>query len=363
MADNPIDSQPLGPGSSDRWRSIIAWSSAGVHDRLLMQQRAEDPPSRRHHYVPQSYLRQWSFDGKRVWTLDTVTGISKPLGTSNVCVKENFYRVVGPDGSPHNRVELLFGVVDTELRRVQRLFNELEDPHILDFDDLVGLCVSIAVQRMRTLQQRRLHLQYDEWLLAQNPEQHQSIDNDAANPNRLAGIHTELLFKAMWEAADVLTTRQIEIWHDPQGRFLTCDAPVLVPFRHNVRPSLISSPYIVWPVSPYRVVALANDLSGRKALLRKATGSLVGTVQKGVEQGRERMIFATEEQCNRLPKDKPFRRRAQTRLRCSQRTPSGEIIPSPGCCVEWSQVFASAPDVSLCNRGLHAPAPKMWSHV
>jgi len=332
VADNPIDSQPLGPGSSDRWRSIIAWSSAGVHDRLLMQQRAEDPPSRRHHYVPQSYLRQWSFDGKRVWTLDTVTGISKPLGTSNVCVKENFYRVVGPDGSPHNRVELLFGV-------------------------------SIAVQRMRTLQQRRLHLQYDEWLLAQNPEQHQSIDNDAANPNRLAGIHTELLFKAMWEAADVLTTRQIEIWHDPQGRFLTCDAPVLVPFRHNVRPSLISSPYIVWPVSPYRVVALANDLSGRKALLRKATGSLVGTVQKGVEQGRERMIFATEEQCNRLPKDKPFRRRAQTRLRCSQRTPSGEIIPSPGCCVEWSQVFASAPDVSLCNRGLHAPAPKMWSHV
>jgi hypothetical protein len=255
---------------------------------------------------------------------------------------------------------LLFGVVDTELRRVQLLFADLQDPNMLDFDDLVGLGVSIAVQRMRTLQRRRLQLQYSGWMVAQNPKQFKPID-DPDNSYGLAGFHTESLFRSMWEAADVLTGRQIEIWHDRQGRFMTCDAPVLVPFRKNVRPDLMAPPYIIWPVSPHRAVALSNNHVGRKAVLLEATGKLVGTVRQGVEQGRERMIFASEEQRDRLPARKTFRRRAQSRLRCSDRTPQGEVVPSPGCCVHLSETFAAEPDVALCNQGLHLPAPNMWA--
>ena len=203
--------------------------------RLAAQIQAPDTVSRRHHYVPQAYLRQWSTDTKRVWTWDTATGVVKPLGIKSIGVAEDFYRVIGSDGVAHNRVELLFGVVDTELRRVQKLFNQLEDPDTLTFDDLLGLGVSIAVQRMRTVQERRLRLQYDAWLVAQNPNDFTTIRNDPDNPLREAGIHTQLLFDAMWEAADVLTSRQIEIWCDPRGRFMTCDAPVLMPFRRNVR--------------------------------------------------------------------------------------------------------------------------------
>jgi hypothetical protein len=330
-------------------------------DRLLSQQRADDPVSRRHHYVPRSYLSEWSTDGKRVWTLDTVAGTAKPLGLADVCVKENFYRVVGSDGLPHNRVELLFRVVDGELRRVQRLFANLEDPDSLEFDDLLGLGVSMAVQRMRTLQERRLRQQQDKWMVAQNPTQHVSIDNDDNNPYRLAGIHTELLFKSMWKAADVLTSRQIEVWHDPRGRFMTCDAPVLVPFRRNVGPSLLSAPYIVWPVSPHRAIALSSDPQGEKAVVRQATGELVGIVRLGVEQGRERMIFASEQQHDRLPTGRKFARRVQSRLRCSEREPNGEYIPRPGCCVELSYAFAAGPDVVLCDQGLHTSAPETWS--
>ncbi len=121
------------------------------------------------------------------------------------------------------------------------------------------------------------------------------------NPHQVAGIHTELLFKAMWDAADVLIKRQIEVWHDPQARFMTCDAPVVVPFQRNVRPAIMAAPYIIWPVSPQRVVALSNDLVGEKAVIREATGELVGIVRNGIEQGRERMIFASEDQCDRLP--------------------------------------------------------------
>ncbi|WP_027942514.1 DUF4238 domain-containing protein [Amycolatopsis taiwanensis] len=330
-------------------------------DELLSLQEAADTRSRRHHYVPKAYLRQWSFDGKRVWALDTVTGVVKPLGLTKVCVEENFYRVVGPDGAAHNRVELLFGVVDTELRRVQTLFNRLEDPEELQFDDLIALGVTMAVQRMRTLQERRLHQQYNAWHVAQDPGGVASWD-DPANPHLAAGFHTKLLFSAMWDAADVLTTRQIEVWHDPEGRFMTCDAPVFVPFRRNISPSLLDAPYVVWPVSPYRVVALSNNLVGEKAVIRPATGKLVSMVRDGVEQGRERMIFASEKQRERLPRTKKFRRRTQARIRCSQRTPRGEYIKPPGCCVELSQVFAAGPDVALCDQGLHNPAPDMWSY-
>lgn len=77
-------------------------------------------------------------------------GTVKLVGLASVCVGESFYTVVGSDGQAHNRVELMFGVVDAELRRVQLLFSQLDDPNLLEFDDLIGLGVSMAVQRMRT---------------------------------------------------------------------------------------------------------------------------------------------------------------------------------------------------------------------
>lgn len=173
---------------------------------------------------------------------------------------------------------------------------------------------------------RRIQLQQNAWMVAQTFK-YKSFANDDKNPNQSAGIHTELLFKAMWEASDVLTTRQIEVWHDPKRRFMTCDAPVLVPFRRNVRPSLLAAQYIIWPVSPQRVVALSHDAIREKAVIREATGELVGMVRNSIEQGRERMIFATEGQRDRLPASKKFRRRAQARLRCSDRKPSGAYVP------------------------------------
>ena len=207
---------------------------------------------------------------------------------------------------------------------------------------------------------RRIQLQQNAWMVAQTFK-YKSFANDDKNPNQSAGIHTELLFKAMWEASDVLTTRQIEVWHDPKRRFMTCDAPVLVPFRRNVRPSLLAAQYIIWPVSPQRVVALSHDAIGEKVVIREATGELVGIVRNSIEQGRERMIFATKGQRDRLPASKKFRRRAQARLRCSDRKPSGAYVPPPGCCIEFSEAFAAQPDVALCTQGLHFPAPDMFT--
>jgi hypothetical protein len=333
-------------------------------DRLVETVTRPDPDSKRHHYVPRTYLKHWGFGtgNRQIWGLDTVTGVMRDFSVNSVCVEENFYRVVGADGQAHNRVEAMFGVVDSELGRIQRLFSRLKDPEDLVFDDLIGLGVTLAVQRMRTLQQRRLRLQHDAWLVAQNSVDFKPI-HDPGNPYRLSGIHTELLFSSMWEAADVLTTRSIEVWDDPEGKFWTCDAPVMVPFHKNKGPGLNSAPHILWPVNPHRVIALTNTPSGEKAVIRVATAKERGLVRDAIEQGRERWIFASPEQKDTLPVRKKFRRRAQVRMRCSQRTPSGKYVEPPSCCVEMADGFSAGPDVSLCDQGGHFPAPGMWEHT
>jgi hypothetical protein len=142
---------------------------------------------------------------------------------------------------------------------------------------------------------------------------------------------------------------------------MTCDAPVLVSFVRNERPGIMDAAHVVWPVSPHRVVALSRNDVGEKAVIREASGELVGIVRDAVEQGRERMIFASEAQRDRLPAGKRFRRRTQVRLRCSDRGPHGEYVAPPGCVVKMSEAFADKPDVALCAQGLHSPAPEMFS--
>jgi hypothetical protein len=260
-------------------------------------------------------------------------------------------------------VELMFGVVDAEMRRIQMLFNSLEDSNDIEFEDLLGLAVSVAVQRMRTPQQRRLRQQHAYWLSEQIPDQFSTLDDDEHNPHRAAGIHTEMLFKGMWEAADVFASRQIEIWHDTKGRFVTCDTPVLVPFTSGVRPGLLSAPAVLWPVSPFRVVALTNDLVGEKAAFRMAKRQHVDLVRDSAYMGRERMVFASADQRRRLGPSTLFNRRAQVRLRCSTVSPSGLPIEPPGCCIEMTECFGAGPDVRLCAQGLHKPAPAMSAYA
>lgn len=68
-------------------------------------------------------------------------------------------------------------------------------------------------------------------------------------------------------------------------------------------------------------------------MIRQATPKDRGLLKKAIEQGRERWIFASSEQKDRLPKTKSFNRRTQMRLRCSQYTPQHEYLKQIGVLV------------------------------
>lgn len=355
VVPNPWGKVPLTGGGQFLNRQAQAY-----YERLCGFTSIADTEARRHHYVPKTHLKRWA-TGKRIWTLNTETGVLKQLGVNDVCVTENFYRVVGADGEAHNRVELMFGAVDEEVRRVQDILLALDAASDISFEDFMAAGVTAAIQRMRTSQSRRLMQQQDLWWGEQGFHGFSSPLTDE-DPLRLNNIHTENTFKAMWSAADVMTTRQLEIWDDPKGRFLTSDAPVQTQFVGNVRPGLDQAKALWWPISPRRAVAWSDELVGEKIVFKRATTAVTDKLRAIMLQGRDRFIFATEDQLRTLPVGKPIPRRTQTRLRCSQQRPTGEYVEPPECVVETRECYASGPDVLLCNSGLHRHVPELFAY-
>lgn len=254
----------------------------------------------------------------------------------------------------------MFGAVDEEVRRVQDILLALREDSDISFEDFMAAGVSAALQRMRTTQSRRLLQQCDLWF---GEQQADGFSSPLANedPLRLANIHTETTFRSMWEAADVMTTRQLEIWDDPKGRFLTSDAPVQNPFVDNMRPGLNNASTIWWPISPHRAVAWSNELAGEKFVFRRATTSVADKIRAIMLQGRDRFVIATEEQLRTLPVGKPIPRRAQMRLRCSQHH-LGRYIEPPGCVVKNVERYDRTPNIVPCGNGLHRAAPGMAAY-
>lgn len=73
---------------------------------------------RKHHFVPQSYLKYWAYDnGKRIFQQNLNTGKIYPNQTKNVCKKNNLYDVSLEDNP----------------KALEKEINSLSEVHIPDF--------------------------------------------------------------------------------------------------------------------------------------------------------------------------------------------------------------------------------------
>ncbi|MDI5971533.1 DUF4238 domain-containing protein [Streptomyces sp. SL13] len=303
---NPWGQVPISGGG----RSVVA-TVAGYMARVREEANRRDCVSRRHHYVPQSYLRAWSPDGRRVRVLDTRNGTERLQVVRDTCVKENFYRFTGGTEA-HNQAEAMLAVIDDETARLLRTLYPWSPGDDFNFDDFMSLAVVLALQRNRTPQIRRYLAAIDTW---QRERAAQTI-----RPLTAEG-HVTALFESAFRAADEHSTRQLEIWDDPRHRFITSDQPVqLSDDAGQDYASLATSSHLWWPISPGRLVVLSTELKEVKVIRRVVDRATVDRVRRATVKGAESVIIAKPNDSD-LPVGKRLNRRPQLRVDCSAVAP------------------------------------------
>ncbi|MEU9663581.1 DUF4238 domain-containing protein [Streptomyces chartreusis] len=269
-----------------------------------------DCVSRRHHYVPQAYMKAWSPDGKRVRVLDTINGLDRLRGLRDTCVRENFYRVTDPLGAPHNQAEAMLSVIDDEAARLLRLLRGWEPDDDMDFDDFMSLAVVLAFQRNRTPQRKRLMEAQDTWM-------RELQETPTLTTTGFVGS----FFHSAYGAADEHSTRQLELWDDPKARLITSDQPVILSTDASGRsPSTLTSQYLWWPLSPSRLLVLSQNLQPRKIVHRILTRREVDRLRAAVIRNAEAAIIVLPQDTD-LPAGRSLRRRPQLSVDCTSIDP------------------------------------------
>ncbi|GHI99291.1 DUF4238 domain-containing protein [Streptomyces olivaceus] len=291
--------------------------------------------SRRHHYVPKAYLKAWSFDGKRVRVLDTVKGLDRPLGLRDTCVREDFYRVTDPQGAPHNQAEAMLSVIDDESARLLRLLRSWEPGDDLAFDDFMSLAVVLAFQRNRTPQCKRLLEAQDTWMRVRALQE---------LPTLTTSGFVASLFRSAYGAADEHSTRQLELWDDPQARLITSDQPVILSTEASGSPpSTLTSRYLWWPLSPSRMLVLSQDLQPHKVVHRVLPRREVDRLRAAVIRNAEAVVIALPRDTD-LPTGRSLRRRPQLSVACTPIDPTAHK-----CRIELGSAYGAKTIDRVCQ--------------
>ena len=75
--------------------------------------------SRRHHYLPQMYLRGFADEADLLWVFDRQNDTYLHQGVLNTAVKKDFYTIIGPDGQKTDAVEqMLANSVEGPMKRI-----------------------------------------------------------------------------------------------------------------------------------------------------------------------------------------------------------------------------------------------------
>lgn len=128
----------------------------------MAEAKKTDKLSAIHHYVPQSYLRRFSFDKKNskvyAYELDKEP---YPTNVKNVGGETGFYNYVDTDGEKTSELEDVFAEIDSNGAEILTKLDSLEPGYInLDEDDRQHLLTYIAFLHVRNARDRRENAEF-----------------------------------------------------------------------------------------------------------------------------------------------------------------------------------------------------------
>ena len=237
------------------------------------QQLAVNEKGRKHHYVPQMYLRRWALDGKVQPTQVNTRQVHRPQPPKEVAYQNNFYSLPPADSS----MDLPLKWLETHLGRIESdcadRLDELEawGSGLVSDDALKrDLSVFLGLQVTRTPSNRQRSL-----LLVNGPDAAKRIFLRKMNPrlsiaeieqsmrNRHADPKQEVLDLMIKDVrnviADSLYQREWALFRTASP-VITCDDPVIFvsgpPLTRKYSVGALMSAVVLYPVNPYRVLVM-----------------------------------------------------------------------------------------------------------
>src|SRR5215212_50316 len=77
-----------------------------------MRRKTPRTSAKRHHLIPESYMRRFSFDGRRIHVFDSATGKLRTDVPKNVAVESEFNSILRKSGEKDRTVEARLADID-----------------------------------------------------------------------------------------------------------------------------------------------------------------------------------------------------------------------------------------------------------
>ena len=354
-------------------------ASAPASIRSVVLRAAEGArKSKRHHYVPVSYLQGWLGEDENVTVWDTTTGKVYETNPINVCLERDFYTGMLEDGTKTRLMEGLLAELDAGFARRIRQVTE-SDSLPESARDRAYLALDVAIQEGRQPQRRRMMASMattlGRTLVGAELERH-GLDPGSLSATIDGGTHVQLMLNTAFEAAPLIAASSWTLHVADRDVFATCDVPVLYDYTaapdmqllsgteigrwligqsaaagvplQDLRAGLLSASSILFPLGPRHLLEVTPDELERNLVI-SARRTVVEKHEDLIVRCRERSIVARSGH-RLVTGTRPIvQRRRQMSLACV----STEVDSRGGTCIQgFGSVYAKEPSIALCGNHL-----------
>ncbi|MEC4857112.1 DUF4238 domain-containing protein [Mycobacteroides chelonae] len=286
-----------------RWTADVAIAES-------KRQAGQARVGKRHHHVPQMYLRRWAGADGRVRLTNLASGNSYLQPPKEVARRDNLYRISADDlpaEFPGLWFEKHMSRIESEATAWFKALDDVPDGRLRDQELIADMAVFVALQDQRTLRQHQQELRIEDAL--NRFGRREVLGPMLPDVCRLYGIPYSLRFhdqilqrfldqplvsrerkpRALESAIGVWRNRAVPYFTSQRtwwlissaSSLLTCDEPIVY-LGGSVRrrwetASWATSPIVLFPIGPHRLLVLtdnANELGEPYQLSRTEAGQV-----------------------------------------------------------------------------------------